>query len=147
MDFVDDANSKLVSLSLGSNLNDRETYLESAIERLAALEQTFLVGASSVIETEPVDVPEKYSSLKFLNQAVLLRSNLAPIELLKRIHAIEAELGRVRLEKNAPRTIDIDIISYDSVKCDTEELVLPHPRAHERDFVAGPLKELGVRLK
>ena len=147
MDFVDDANSKLVSLSLGSNLNDRETYLESAIERLAALEQTFLVGASSVIETEPVDVPEKYSSLKFLNQAVLLRSNLAPIELLKRIHAIEAKLGRVRLEKNAPRTIDIDIISYDSVKCDTEELVLPHPRAHERDFVAGPLKELGVRLK
>jgi 3-phosphoshikimate 1-carboxyvinyltransferase len=146
LEFLEDNKSRRLALSIGSNIEPREKYLESAVSRLASIKDVDFVGASSVIETDPVDVPEKYSSRKFLNQAVLLRSDLPAQELSEKIHSIEADLGRVRIEKNGPRTIDIDLISYDGVECETEELTLPHPRARERDFVTIPLAELGVYL-
>lgn len=140
---------KRVILSLGSNLETngctRERYLALARSDLSMY--TFCLDQSEVLETEGVDVPEEYKDLKFLNQLLLVETDLKPRELLKMIHATEERLGRVRTVRNGPRTIDIDIIAYEGVKMKTKSLVLPHPRAKERDFVMKPLKSLGLELK
>lgn len=130
-------------VSLGSNLGDRSFYLRAAIEKLADMPQTELIRVSSVIETEPVDVPPGLENLKFLNQIALFATELSPEEFSRRMHAIEDELGRVRTVKNGPRTIDIDLIDFGAIKLNTPELILPHPRAAERDFVIRPLSEIG----
>lgn len=134
-------------VSLGSNIGDRAAHLKRAVEFLSNLPETKLVKASGIIETEPVDVPEEFSGMKFLNQAAVFETNLSPHEFSDRMHAIEDDMGRVRLVRNGPRTIDIDLIDFGGVKMDDPELTLPHPRAKERDFVLVPLAELGVELK
>ena len=133
-------------VSLGSNLGNRAAYLRRAVKALAALPETRLVAASEVIETEGVDVSLKFAALKFLNQVALFETTLAPLAFSRAMHAIEDRLGRVRTVKNGPRTIDIDLISFGDVQMDTTELTLPHPRAHERDFVKLPLWSLGLSL-
>ena len=100
--------------------------------------------ASSVIETEPVDVPADFAALKFLNQVAVFETTLDPFDFSRRMHAIEDDLGRVRTVRNGPRTIDIDLIDFGGEVIDTTELTLPHPRAHLRDFVLKPLAELGL---
>lgn len=134
-------------VSLGSNIGDRAAHLKRAVEFLSNLPETKFVKASGIIETEPVDVPEEFSGMKFLNQAAVFETNLSPHEFSDRMHAIEDDMGRVRLVRNGPRTIDIDLIDFGGVKMDDPELTLPHPRAKERDFVLVPLAELGVELK
>ena len=134
-------------VSLGSNIGDRAAHLKRAVELLSVLPETKLVKVSGIIETEPVDVPKEFSGMKFLNQAAVLETNLSPHEFSDRMHAIEDDMGRVRLVRNGPRTIDIDLIDFGDVKMDDPELTLPHPRAKERDFVLVPLAELGVELK
>lgn len=131
-------------VSLGSNIETRADYLKKALAALSALPGTTLVKASSVLETEPVDVSAEFSALKFLNQVALFETTLDPHEFSRRMHAIEDDLGRVRTVRNGPRTIDIDLIDFGGLVIDTPELVLPHPRAHFRDFVQTPLRELGV---
>ena len=131
-------------VSLGSNIEPRADYLQRALAALSALPGTAFVRASSVLETEPVDVPAEFSALKFLNQVALFETTLDPFEFSRRMHAIEDDLGRVRTVRNGPRTIDIDLIDFGGMVIDTPELVLPHPRAHLRDFVQTPLRELGV---
>ena len=131
-------------VSLGSNVEPRAAYLQRALAALSALPGTAFVRASSVLETEPVDVPAEFSALKFLNQVALFETTLNPFEFSRRMHAIEDDLGRVRTVRNGPRTIDIDLIDFGGMVIDTPELVLPHPRAHFRDFVQTPLRELGV---
>ena len=134
-------------VSLGSNIGDRAAHLKRAVEFLSNLPETKFVKASGIIETEPVDVPEEFSGMKLLNQAAVFETNLSPHEFSDRMHAIEDDMGRVRLVRNGPRTIDIDLIDFGGVKMDDPELTLPHPRAKERDFVLVPLAELGVELK
>ncbi|MBO7236587.1 MAG: 2-amino-4-hydroxy-6-hydroxymethyldihydropteridine diphosphokinase [Kiritimatiellae bacterium] len=134
-------------VSLGSNIGDRAAHLKRAVELLSVLPETKLVKVSGIIETEPVDVPKEFSGMKFLNQAAVFETNLSPHEFSDRMHAIEDDMGRVRLVRNGPRTIDIDLIDFGGVKMDDPELTLPHPRAKERDFVLVPLAELGVELK
>lgn len=134
-------------VSLGSNIGDRAAHLKRAVELLSVLPETKLVKVSGIIETEPVDVPEEFFGMKFLNQAAVFETNLSPHEFSDRMHAIEDDMGRVRLVRNGPRTIDIDLIDFGGVKMDDPELTLPHPRAKERDFVLVPLAELGVELK
>ena len=129
-------------VSLGSNVEPRAEYLQRALAALAALPETSLLRTSSVIETEPVDVPDEFAALKFLNQAAILETTLDPFEFSRRMHGIEDDLGRVRTVRNGPRTIDIDLIDFGGEAVDTPELVLPHPRAHLRDFVLRPLAEL-----
>ena len=131
-------------VSLGSNIEPREDYLERALAALSALPETQMERASSVIETEPVDVPSEFAALKFLNQVAVFETTLDPFEFSRRMHAIEEDLGRVRTVRNGPRTIDIDLIDFGGQVIDTPELTLPHPRAHLRDFVQTPLRELGV---
>lgn len=134
-------------VSLGSNIGDRAAHLKRAVELLSVLPETKLVKVSGIIETEPVEVPKEFSGMKFLNQAAVFETNLSPHEFSDRMHAIEDDMGRVRLVRNGPRTIDIDLIDFGGVKMDDPELTLPHPRAKERDFVLVPLAELGVELK
>ena len=138
--------SKRAIVSLGSNIEPRAEYLKKAIAALSALPETQLVKASSVLETDPVDVPSEFAALKFLNQAADFETKLDVFDFSRRMHAIEDALGRVRTVRNGPRTIDIDLIDFDGQVVDTPELTLPHPRAKERDFVLRPLKELGLAL-
>lgn len=131
-------------VSLGSNIEPRTHYLERALSALSALPDTFLVKASSVVETEPVGVPPEFAEQKFLNQVAVFETKLDPQGFSRRMHAIEDELGRVRTVRNGPRTIDIDLIDFGGIRLDSPELTLPHPRAAERDFVLKPLAELGI---
>jgi len=136
-----------VIVSLGSNIEPRAEYLEKARAALSALPCTHLQQASSVIETEPVDVPPEFASVKFLNQVLVFETALEPHDFSRRMHAIEDRLGRVRTVRNGPRTIDIDLIDFNGLVSDEPELILPHPRAKERDFVMCPLAELGIVLE
>lgn len=133
-------------VSLGSNLGNREENLAKALSALSAMPGTTLEKASSVIETEPVDVPEEFAGLRFLNQAAVFLTSLSAEEFSRRMHAIEDDMGRVRTVRNGPRTIDIDLVDFGGLVMDTPELTLPHPRAAERDFVCRPLAELGITL-
>ena len=129
-------------ISLGSNIEPKAEYLRKAVERLSALPATKLVRKSMVRTTDPVDVPAFFASLKFLNQVVILETDLDVYEFSGMMHAIEDDLGRVRREKNGPRTIDLDLITFGTIKLDKPELTLPHPRAAQREFVMEPLREL-----
>ena len=131
-------------VALGSNIRPRHAYLERALAALAALPATRLVAASSVIETEGVDVPERFAAKRFLNQVAVFETDLAAEEFSRRMHAIEDAFGRVRTVKNGPRTIDLDLVDFGGMVRESPELTLPHPRARERMFVMEPLRELGV---
>ncbi len=124
-------------IALGSNLGDRESYIQSALKEMA----TFLTieRVSTLIETEPVGGP---SQGDYLNAVVLGECELEADELLKKLMEIEKNLGRVREEINGPRTIDLDIISMGDLVIQSENLSLPHPRAHLRRFVLEPWLEV-----
>lgn len=134
---------KLVYLSLGSNLGNRERHLESAIEKLAAPD-FHIVRVSSVYETEPVEAKDPRW---FLNLVVEAETELFPMQLLWRAGKIEHELGRVRTVVNGPRTIDIDILLYSRAVIHSPALQVPHPRMPERRFVLAPLAELAPELR
>ena len=131
-------------VSLGSNLGRREEFLSRAVDALSSMPSTRLVAASRVVETEPVGVPPEFADIKFLNQVAVFETALSAREFSERMHAIEDSLGRTRVVRNGPRTIDIDLVDFGGIKSDDPELTLPHPRARERDFVMGPLAELGL---
>ena len=136
--------SKRAIVSLGSNIEPRAEYLKRAITALSTLPETTFVKASSVLETDPVDVPAEFAAMKFLNQVAIFETKLDPFDFSRRMHAIEDALGRVRTVRNGPRTIDLDLIDFGGQVINTPELILPHPRACLRDFVQTPLRELGV---
>jgi len=133
-------------VSLGSNIEPREAYLKRAIAALSELPETRLSLLSSVIETEPVGVPDEFAHQKFLNQVAVFDTGLEVRQFSKAMHTIEDLLGRVRTVRNGPRTIDIDLIDFDGIRMNDPDLTLPHPRAHERAFVMEPLQELGIIL-
>ena len=126
-------------LSLGANIGDPRGQLAEAVTRLDAHESISVVQQSSVLTTKPwgkTDQPD------FANMALAIETSLAPIDLLDAVLGIERAMGRVRKEVWGPRLIDIDIIAYEGVRMKTDRLTLPHPFAHERDFVLVPLGEL-----
>jgi 2-amino-4-hydroxy-6-hydroxymethyldihydropteridine diphosphokinase len=129
-------------LSLGSNLGERLTSLQGAINALADTPDVWVTEVSPVYETEPVDAPA--GSESFLNAVVLLDTTLAATRLLDRAHAIEDAFGRERNigEENAPRTLDVDLIVVGDRRASDDDLVLPHPRAHQRAFVLMPWLDL-----
>ena len=131
-------------VSLGSNIEPRATYLARAREALGAFPETKIVQASSILETEPVDVPPAFADRRFLNQIVVLETRLDVHDFSRRMHAVEDGLGRVRTVRNGPRTIDVDLVDFGGLRLDEPELTLPHPRARERAFVMAPLAELGL---
>ncbi len=130
-------------LALGSNLGDRRALLRQAQARLAALPGTSVTRASSVYLTAPVGGPEQDD---YLNQVVEVRTKLSPRELLVEIGRIEGALGRERLVRWGPRSIDVDILWYDGTSIAEADLEVPHPRMEERRFVLEPLAELAPDL-
>jgi len=130
-----------VVLSLGSNLGDRFSNLQGALDALADTPDVWVTGVSPVYETTPVDSPEGASL--FLNAVVLADTTLSAHRLLDRALAVEDAFDRQRSDvKNAPRTLDIDLIVVGDRLSDTDELRLPHPRAAERAFVLRPWFDL-----
>ena len=122
-----------VLLALGANLGDRAANLNFALDRLRP------VRASTFHETAPVGYLDQGP---FLNAAALVRTPLDPIAFFRRIQSLEQELGRQRTIPNGPRTIDLDILFWDQLVIDTNELTIPHPRLHLRRFVLAPLAEI-----
>jgi len=130
-------------VSLGSNIEPRGRRLADALAAIAAIPHTRVAKASSVRETEPVGVPEEFRGQRFLNQIAVCETALEAREFLHRLQAIESAQGRVRGPvRNAPRTIDLDLISFGDLVLDDPELTLPHPRARQRAFVLEPLAEV-----
>jgi len=126
-----------VVIALGSNLGDRSLNIDSAVMELAKIiEVTHL---STNHETDPVGGP---AQPKYLNAVLIAESELDPHELLIGVLEIENQLGRTREVHWGPRTIDIDLISAGDKVINSEVLVLPHPRAHERAFVLKPWLEI-----
>ncbi|HEU4641996.1 MAG TPA: 2-amino-4-hydroxy-6-hydroxymethyldihydropteridine diphosphokinase [Gemmatimonadaceae bacterium] len=126
-------------IALGSNLGDRAAHLERARIALAALPRSRLLRASSVEETAPVgDVPQG----AYLNQMVAVETTLTPRELLEALHAIERDAGRVRTVRWGPRTLDLDIVTFDTQTVNEPDLTVPHPELPHRDFWRRELAEL-----
>ena len=124
-------------LALGSNLGDRMGALQGAVDTIADTPDVWVTSVSPVYETEPVDSPD--DSPMFLNAVLLLDTTLAAHRLLDRALAVEDAYDRERSEvRNAPRTLDVDIILVGDRRADDDQLQLPHPRAHERAFVLRP---------
>jgi 2-amino-4-hydroxy-6-hydroxymethyldihydropteridine diphosphokinase len=133
---------KIAYLSLGSNLGDRDAHLKTAISRLEALGK--VVAVSSFYETEPVELA---AQPWFLNCAVALDTEKMPRQLLAGVLDVEQQMGRRRVQKKGPRTIDIDILLFGSSVVETKGLTIPHPAMHERRFVLEPLAEIAPDVR
>jgi len=130
-------------IGLGSNLGDRALNIQLAIEKIKQIQNTKITKISSIIETLPVGGPAQG---KFLNAAIEIQTNMSPPELLKNLQTIESELGRLRTVKNGPRTIDLDILFCEDLQIREKDLIVPHPRIKEREFVLAPLREIAPDL-
>ncbi|HWJ79308.1 MAG TPA: 2-amino-4-hydroxy-6-hydroxymethyldihydropteridine diphosphokinase [Niallia sp.] len=130
-------------LSLGSNIGDRFKYLEDAVRLLHHCPDIQVKSVSSVYETDPVGFEEQDL---FLNIVVKVTTNLSAFSLLEVCQNVEKELGRKRLIRWGPRTIDLDILLYNQENIESEKLIVPHPRMEERAFVLIPLMEIAPNL-
>ena len=130
-------------LALGSNLGDREQHLKDALSEIAKLPTTKLLAASSMLETVAItEVGEDQSRPSYLNAVAIVETELTAEKLHQLTSEIENSLGRVRETKWQDRTIDVDLIAFGSEVIVSENLVIPHPRAHQRLFVLKPWFEL-----
>ena len=132
----------LVYLSLGSNVGDRELQLRDALRRLAVNGR--VVAVSSFYETEPVEFT---GQAWFLNCVVGLETTETPEQLMTALLQIEQQMGRRRIQKKGPRTIDIDILLFDEAIVDSPALTIPHPAMHQRRFVLEPLAEIAPEVR
>jgi len=133
-----------VFLGLGSNMGDRNEYLQKAIKALEYVPEITVINLSSIYETEPFG---GITQDKFLNMVIKIETTLIPDKLLEVTMAIEKELDRVRTVRWGPRTIDIDILLYGNEVISTRDLTIPHPGITERDFVLVPLLEVDSDIK
>jgi 2-amino-4-hydroxy-6-hydroxymethyldihydropteridine diphosphokinase len=131
-------------VGLGANVGDTVGALNAALSELADLPHTRLVGRSSLYRSAPVDA----DGPDYLNAVAVLDTKLPAQVLLLQMQAIEKRLGRERSYRNAPRTLDLDLLLYGDQTIATPTLTVPHPRMHERAFVLRPLAEIapGLRL-
>ena len=129
-------------IGLGSNLGDSGATLHAALGEIAALPDVQTCTASPFYRSAPVDA----SGPDFINAVAALDTTLEPLQLLDALQAIELKHGRERPYRNAPRTLDLDLLLYGDVAMDTQRLVLPHPRMHERAFVLRPLRDLAPSI-
>ncbi len=130
--------SATAAVGLGSNLGDRLSNLGEAVELLTERSGIRFIRSSRVYETEPVGPAQP----DFLNAVVQVETTLGPRALLEACLSVETEMGRVRGERWGPRVIDLDVLTYGREVVEEPDLVIPHPRMHERAFVMVPLLEL-----
>ena len=133
---------KRVHIGLGANLGDARATLEAARDALAALPACTLVACSSWWRSAPLDA----SGPDFINGVVALDTTLSPLALLDALQAIERQHGRERPYRNAPRTLDLDLLLYGEQIITDSRLTVPHPRLLERAFVVYPLLEIAPQL-
>ncbi len=131
-------------IALGSNLGDSASQVHMAFDELARLPSSRLLMRSSLYRSAPVgrlDQPD------FINAVAQIETALPPHDLLEALLDIERSHGRVREYQNAPRTLDLDLLIYDNLRCDDRWLILPHPRMHQRAFVLQPLFEIAPDVR
>jgi 2-amino-4-hydroxy-6-hydroxymethyldihydropteridine diphosphokinase len=126
-------------VGLGANLENPLRQVRQAISELDAIEDTRVLVSSSLYRSAPVGYADQPD---FINAVAKLRTGLSPHELLDALHGIENRHGRKRSVRNAPRTLDLDLLLYGTLVVDEDGLTLPHPRMHERAFVLLPLAEI-----
>ena len=131
-------------IGLGSNLEAPERQVRLALTELAALDQTEFEQASPLYWSAPLGPP---GQPEFVNAAARLRTRLEPLHLLDALQAIEQGHDRVRGERWGPRTLDLDLLLYGGERIDSERLIVPHPRLHERRFVLQPLADIAPDLR
>jgi 2-amino-4-hydroxy-6-hydroxymethyldihydropteridine diphosphokinase len=131
-------------VALGSNLGDRFDYLQKAVNEINSLTDIEILEISSVYDTLPVGGPEQGN---YLNAVATLNTKFEAEELLLKLLLIELNLGRQREIAWGPRTIDLDLIWFEDQTINLENLVLPHPRAHERCFVIKPWLEIEPKAR
>ena len=125
-------------IALGSNMGDKRAYLDLGVEGLRRTKGCQISAGSDYLATDQDE---------FLNGAMKIRTLLTPFELLKRLHEIEQEAGRERIIRWGPRTLDLDILLYDDLILDDEELHIPHIEMYKRDFVLKPLCQIAPYVR
>lgn len=125
-------------IALGANLGDARGTVRQAVQDLGTLPQTRLVRSSSLYRTAPIDS----SGPDYINAVAEVATRLSPQALLSELQRLELAAGRERPYRNAPRTLDLDILLYDDITLDSPTLTIPHPRMAERAFVLLPLAEI-----
>lgn len=126
-------------IALGSNIGDSETYLNEAVEKIGQIPTCTVEKVSSYLVTAPYGVTDQPD---FLNACLKMRTLLYPEELLKELNRIEKEAGRERIVHWGPRTLDLDILLYDELVMEEDDLCIPHVEMHKRSFVLEPLAEI-----
>lgn len=129
------------AVGVGTNIGDRYSNLMTAISLLRQSGHVVDMNVSPIYETTPVGYDDQQD---FLNLCVSFKTDLEPIKLLDLLQSIENQQHRVRIIKNGPRSIDLDLLLYDDLTIDSERLVVPHPRMYQRAFVLKPLTDLGL---
>lgn len=130
-------------IGIGSNLGDKADQCEKAISEILKVDHHKLLAKSSFFKTQPMG----YTSQDwFVNGVIKIETNLEPIDLLRTLKTIESNLGRLKTFRWGPRLIDLDILFFDEREIQTEELQVPHPLIHERQFVLIPLVEIDPGL-
>ncbi|MBW2540567.1 MAG: 2-amino-4-hydroxy-6-hydroxymethyldihydropteridine diphosphokinase [Deltaproteobacteria bacterium] len=141
---MDGAIEERVYVAMGSNLGDRDAHLAAGLAALRATEGIEVVAVSPLYETDPVGPPPQGP---YLNGAIQLATRLDPAALLERLLEIEAAEGRTRgVERNAARTLDLDLLLYGDRELAEPGLEIPHPRLAERPFVLEPLRDLAAEF-
>jgi 2-amino-4-hydroxy-6-hydroxymethyldihydropteridine diphosphokinase len=130
---------EIAYIGIGSNLGDRADNCRRAIDEIRRFTDTLVVQHSSLYDTEPMELSDQGS---FINGVVAIRTGLSPLKLLSACQNVEQLLGRKRLIRYGPRTIDLDILLYGQCAMETVELIIPHPKLHLRRFVLVPLVEI-----
>lgn len=131
-------------LGMGSNMGDKKAYLDFAVERLNQDKDCIVEKVSDYLVTEPYGGVEQDD---FLNACLLLKTQLSPEELLDKLHEIEREAHRERIIRWGPRTLDLDILLYDDVVMENDDLIIPHVEMHKREFVLKPLSEIAPNIR
>lgn len=133
------ASPALAFIALGANLDQPVQQVSRALRELDEIERTHVVAVSSLYRTAPVGYADQPD---FINAVAQVETALSPHALLDELHVIEERHGRLRSFRNAPRTLDLDLLTYADLMLDEDGLTLPHPRLHERAFVLMPLAEI-----
>lgn len=132
-----------VYLGLGSNIGNRVAHLDEAIARINAHNNITVTRQSSIIETEPYGNVDQD---KFMNMCVEIDTDLSPVALLETVLEIEQQMGRERIIDWGPRNIDIDILIYEDLEINLDDLQIPHAEMHKRMFVLEPLAEIAANV-
>ena len=132
-----------IYIALGSNLEEPSQQIYKAINLIDAIDELSVMHTSSLYKTKPIG---KIDQPDFINAAIKLEGTISPENLHAALQDIETQAGRIRMELNEPRTLDLDILLIDDLIMKTKKLTIPHPRMHQRQFVIVPLYEINQKL-